>query len=391
LGETPEAALANGDLKLVEEAGKWMFAYFGHRFPLRPEDQGNSRDSPEMLLARQNFVLADWHEADARLNWRRFFDVTDLAAIRPNEPEVFEAIHARIFELYGEGHIQGVRVDHVDGIADPAAYCRMLRKRLEALRPGAYIVVEKILADGESLAADWQVDGTTGYDFMNEVSTLQHQADGGVLETLWQQESGRDLSFDQEEQSARHEMLLTKFAGQRAAMVRAFARLLLHENLLDAALVAIVMRLRYYRPYATGAPGSPGSDPYLRRAFARAQADVPSLKHTIDAIAALFAREDADPLVMDALRRFSQLSAPVAAKAVEDTAFYRYGRLLSRNDVGFDPRRQTMDVAEFHRRMAWRAASQPAAMLTTATHDHKRGEDARARIAALSHAPQIWK
>jgi (1->4)-alpha-D-glucan 1-alpha-D-glucosylmutase len=132
-------------------------------------------------------------------------------------------------------------------------------------------------------------------------------------------------------------------------------------------------------------------DSYLNDAFARAVADSPALKNTVRAIAALFARRDGAPLVMDALRRFSQLSAPVAAKAVEDTAFYRYGRLLSRNDVGFDPRRQVMSVAEFHRRMAARASSLPLAMLATATHDHKRGEDARARIAALSHRPQAWE
>ncbi|HWF64034.1 MAG TPA: malto-oligosyltrehalose synthase [Rhizomicrobium sp.] len=390
LGEAPQAALAKGDLKLVREAGKWTFAYFDHRFPLRPEDQDNREGDPEALLARQNFVLADWREADARLNWRRFFDITDLAAIRPNEPEVFQATHAKIFALYGEGLIQGVRVDHVDGIADPSAYCRTLRARLDDIRPGAYIVVEKILADGEILPTDWQVDGTTGYDFMNEISALEHQPDDGVLESIWQRESARGLSFEQEEQRARHEMLLTKFAGQREAAVCAFARILPDENALDAALIAIVARLRYYRPYATGAPGSLVGDSYLNDAFARAAADSPALKNTVDTIAALFARQDGDLLVMDAVRRFSQLCAPVAAKAVEDTAFYRYGRLLSRNDVGFDPRRQAMAVAEFHRRMAARASSHPSAMLATATHDHKRGEDARARIAALSHTPQAW-
>jgi (1->4)-alpha-D-glucan 1-alpha-D-glucosylmutase len=212
LGEAPQAALAKGDLKLVREAGKWTFAYFDHRFPLRPEDQDNREGDPEALLARQNFVLADWREADARLNWRRFFDITDLAAMRPNEPEVFQAIHAKIFALYGEDLIQGVRVDHVDGIADPGAYCRTLRARLDDIRPGAYIVVEKILADGEILPTDWQVDGTTGYDFMNEISALEHQPDDGVLESIWQRESARGLSFEQEEQRARHEMLLTKFA-----------------------------------------------------------------------------------------------------------------------------------------------------------------------------------
>jgi len=390
LGETPEAALAKGDLKLVREANTWMFAYYDHRFPLRPEDQDNPGQGSQTLLARQNFVLADWREADARLNWRRFFDINDLAAIRPGRPEVFEAVHATIFALYGENLIQGVRVDHIDGIADPAAYCRRLRRRLEALRPGAYIVVEKILADGEILPTDWQVDGTTGYDFMNEVSALEHRPDQGALEILWQRQSKRGLSFEQEEQRARNEMLATKFAGQRQATVRAFARVLPDPDAIDAALTAIIARLACYRSYAAGGPGSPGAGPYLAEACAHAAAALPHLKDTIDGIAALFARQDGDPLVSDALRRFSQLSAPVAAKAVEDTAFYRYGRILSRNDVGFDPRRHTMGVAEFHARMAVRARTHPSAMLTTATHDHKRGEDARARIAVLSQLTDAW-
>jgi (1->4)-alpha-D-glucan 1-alpha-D-glucosylmutase len=395
LGEPPRAALSKGDLTLIRDqmSGKWMFAYFDHRFPIRPEDQNYCGDDLYGLLARQNFVLADWHEADARLNWRRFFDITDLAAIRPGISEVFEATHAKILELYGEGLIQGVRVDHVDGIADPGAYCRTLRARLEGLRPGAYIVVEKILAEGEAVPVDWQVDGTTGYDFMNDISALEHRPDHGVLETVWRRQTGRGLTFDEEEHNARREMLLTKFAASRAATIHAFARILsAHaQEAVDGALIAIIARLRCYRSYATGDAGSPGSGVHLAQAFACASADLPQMTRVIEAIAALFDRQDGDPLVMDALRRFSQLSAPVAAKAVEDTAFYRYGRILSRNDVGFDPRCQAMVATEFHRRVIARASLFPSSMLTTATHDHKRGEDARARIAALSHMPVPWE
>jgi len=393
LGAAPHVALAEGDLKLVrnEKTGKRGFAYFDHLFPLRPEDQ-ESTDPAELLLRRQNFVLADWHEADLRLNWRRFFDITDLAAIRPGEPEVFEVLHAKIFELYRENLIQGVRVDHVDGIADPAAFCRQLRARLEAIRPGAYIVIEKILADQETLPADWRMDGTTGYDFMNEISALEHQPDDGALERLWQRQGRRGLSFEQEEQRARVEMLRAKFAGQRAATVRAFAKVLDHDaDTIDAALIAIIAALRCYRSYATGGPDSPGAGPFLDKAFLHAARDQPGMASVIEDIAALFARREGDPLVVDALRRFSQLSAPVAAKAVEDTAFYRYGRILSRNDVGFDPHRHVMEVEEFHQRMTTRASSGASAMLTTATHDHKRGEDARARIAVLSHLPGAWE
>lgn len=394
LGDPPQEALAKGDLRLSRDpiSGEPAFAYFEHLFPLRPQDRDAPGDDSLALLARQNFVLADWREADARTNWRRFFDVTELAAIRPGTPEVFEAIHGKILALYDEGLIQGVRVDHVDGLADPGAYCRKLRRRLEALRPGAYFVVEKILADQEHLPADWLVDGTTGYDFMNEVSALQHRDDRGTLAEEWRRQSGRELAFEEEEQAARIEVLLSNFAGQRQGAMRAFAKVLSREvpDAIDAALIAVIARLRCYRSYATGAAGSPGTGPILSQAFARAAAELPHLKQTLEALAALFERQDGDPLVMDALRRFSQLSAPVAAKAVEDTAFYRYGRLLSRNDVGFDPSRHAMDTAEFHRRMIARASSMPQAMLATATHDHKRGEDARARLAVLSYRPALW-
>lgn len=395
LGEEPQTAIGKGELRLVRESGRLAFAYYQHRFPLRLQDQGLSeQQSPaelEKLLARQHFVLANWREADRRINWRRFFDITDLAAIRVGEPDVFEAVHAKIFALYADGVIDGVRVDHVDGLADPATYCRTLRARLEALRPGAIIYVEKILAGDEALSRDWQVEGTTGYDFLEQASAVLHRNDGGLLTRLWHQVSGRDLDFEQEELLARRQMLATKFVSQLAAAARAFAPLLEAsqaetENLLSNVLV----RLRCYRSYATGKTGSPGPGKFLSKALAGAQADIPDRAASWPRLAQLFHRDDNDPRIVDALRRFAQLSAPLAAKSVEDTAFYRYGRLLSRNDVGTDPRRDFLPVSGFHHLMLERTAW-PDAMLTTATHDHKRGEDARARLSVLSRHPGLWR
>ncbi|HKD47361.1 MAG TPA: malto-oligosyltrehalose synthase [Rhizomicrobium sp.] len=391
LGAPALDAFAKGDLRLVRDESGWAFAYFDHRFPLRPQDQEGPHADPEALLARQHFLLTDWREADARINWRRFFDINDLAALNVNDQPVFEATHAKILALYAEGLIQGVRVDHIDGLADPAAYCRLLRQRLDGLRPGGLILVEKILADGESLPADWSVDGTTGYDFMNEVSAVLHARDGR-LEDLWQRQSGRGLDFEGEEQVARRQMLLTKFASQRKAAARALKKVLGHdEETLDAAQIAVIERLRCYRTYANGKFDSPGAGPFLLKALDQSARDLPHLKPAIGAIQDLFARRDGDTCTIDAIRRFSQLSAPVAAKAVEDTAFYRYGRLLSRNDVGFDPRIPCISVADFHARMAERAGSLPRSFLATATHDHKRGEDTRARLAVLSRLPGVWE
>jgi len=389
----PGKALDAGDLRLVREPQGVSFAYYDHRFPLRPEHQGIdpdslSRQEQEQLLCSQHFVLADWRDADSRINWRRFFDITDLAAIRVLEPAVFEAVHAKIFALYDEGLLDGARVDHVDGIADPRAYCIALRERLDRLRPGAVIWVEKILAEGESLADDWPVDGTTGYDFMNDVSALLHREDQGRLERQWQAISGRG-DFESEELLARHEILARKFGGQRCAVARAFSPCLPSRAIseIEQAITVLIANLRCYRGYANGGKDSPGPDRFFDAALINARTSRPDLGGILQELSTLFARRDGSPDVMDALRRFWQLSAPVAAKAVEDTAFYRYGRLLSRNDVGFDPRCHRLTPTQFHQRVQMRSAS---TMLTTATHDHKRGEDARARLATLSKALELW-
>lgn len=385
LDGTPQTLWDKGELKLERGKDGWAFAYFDHRFPLRPEDQDLTaapihwRDA-ETLLARQHFVLADWRQADRRINWRRFFDITELAALRIPEPAVFEAVHGKIFALYSEGIIDGVRVDHVDGLADPAAYCRTLQARLGSIRSGPYLIVEKILAGEEDLPGGWAVDGTTGYDAMNDIAALLHGDDGGVLDRLWQALS--PLSFEEEEVRARHEILPSKFAAQFEAVLRAFAPLLPGVTIetLRADMTAVIVALRCYRGYATGLPDSPGPGPILSSALTEA----PYLM-------ALFQDRSGDPAVADALRRFHQLTAPVAAKAVEDTAFYRYGRILSRNDVGFDPRITFLTAEEFHVRVQRRQMHSPHAMLTTATHDHKRGEDARARLAALTAHGAAWQ
>lgn len=396
----PDAVLAKGDLTLVHDEVGWAFAYFDHRFPLTPEDQAALADEPPQavslarrhtLLARQNFVLADWREADRCLNWRRFFDITELAALRAGEGATFEAVHQKIFALYREGLIDGVRVDHIDGLADPRAYCRMLRARLEAMRPAPYVVVEKILAEDEALPGDWPIDGSTGYDFMNLVSALLHAPGDAAFDALWRRHGG-DGDFEREEDRARREILAARFSGQLNLTARAFARVLAGrpEAALRQAIAELVVALRCYRDYTTGKSDSPAPSRHFSAAVAVAcDADSQSAG-TIAALAALFGRRDGDPLVVDALRRFHQLSAPVAAKAVEDTAFYRYGRLLSRNDVGFNPRHLSLTVSDFHSRMERKARDWPNAMLTTATHDHKRGEDARALLAVLSEDPQAW-
>lgn len=387
LGDTLAATLANGDLAVE---GDQLVAYGEHRFPLRAD----TRDLPlPQLLDRQHYRLASWRVANDELNWRRFFTVNDLAGIRIEDPAVFEATHALYFRLYNEGLIAGVRVDHVDGLTDPIGYCRRLRERLG---PDAWIVIEKIRGAGEGQPVGWGVDGTSGYDFMEQVATLIHDPLGALpLEELWQDVSGRYLGFEEEEFAARQDLLAWQFTAQLEACVAAFAALNTDEAVTDAMLRRAIERMLWvfpvYRTYGTGA-AAPASDAIIRGAVReRVSALIPPGEvHVVERILGWLAGEGPGDAA-EAVRRFQQLSAPIAAKSVEDTAFYRSGRLLSRNDVGFDATILGIGIDEFHRLIIERARDVPHAMLTTATHDHKRGEDVRARLAVLSIMPDAWR
>lgn len=331
------------------------------------------------------YRLGWWRTAGDRINWRRFFDINELVCLRMEDDEAFEATHALIARLYTEGLIDGVRVDHVDGLADPAGYCRRLRHRLDPGNPARpYLVVEKILLRGETLPAEWGCDGTTGYDFMDEASALQHdRAAEPALATAWAALSGRPADFATEEEAARREIVARSFASPLEACVAAFdpgGDSDLSPPALRRALTEMLVHFPVYRGYGTA-----GDEPYLKQAAdAAKETGLPGDRWVVDWLHERM-RQPGGPVT-----RFQQLSAPVAAKSVEDTAFYRYGRLLSRNDVGFDVERFGDTAADFHARMQRRQATQPHGMLATATHDHKRGEDVRARLAVLSEKPLEW-
>jgi (1->4)-alpha-D-glucan 1-alpha-D-glucosylmutase len=414
LGEPYWSTLTKGGVKILldEKLEKTCAAYFDWCFPLRPEDQNASADEyndPESLhrlLDRQHFRLAWWRTANDDINWRRFFDISDLIALKQENDEVFEATHTTIFALYRDGLIDGVRIDHIDGLADPATYCHRLRARLTELGgvrndPHPYIVVEKILGPDEALPEGWAVDGTTGYDFMNAVSALEHDPAGAEpLARLWHRISGRPADFGPEEELARHEILRRKFESALSSTALAFFRAAQESRegrdqpfpALRRGVARIVEHLRVYRTYRTAFEQSLHPLRHFAAATADARRGATGIDCVaIDFIAAVIRGEDNLPAVADAVRRFNQLSSPVAAKAVEDTAFYRYGRLLSRNDVGFNPAVLSLSPAEFHEGVVRRAGAFPHALLATATHDHKRGEDARARLAVLSEIPDEWE
>jgi (1->4)-alpha-D-glucan 1-alpha-D-glucosylmutase len=381
-------------------------------------DSPDGRDRLHRLLQRQNYRLAWWRAAADEINWRRFFDINSLAGIRVELPNVFDDTHAYILRLYAEGLIDGVRIDHVDGLADPRAYCRKLRRRLDtaaASRPKtllaepAVIWVEKILAPNEQLPTDWLTDGTTGYDFMNDAAAVLHDPAGEApLTALWSGLTGRPALFEQEAKLARRqilrESLFSELYGTAAVLHRIARRdLRTRDYTLTAmrrALEELLIHFPVYRIYS-GLTGISETDArVLGGAMDGARQTVrPADRGLLELIGGWLAGEGIremppGPRRQERLRamvRFQQLSSPTAAKSIEDTAFYRFGRLLSRNEVGSEPSQFALSPAAFHNANRERRRRYPRALLATATHDHKRGEDTRARIAVLSEIPDEWE
>ena len=341
-----------------------------------------------------------------------------LAGVRVEIPEVFEATHRTVFRLYSEGLIDGVRIDHVDGLANPRDYCRKLRRRLETVagsRPPdlrdapAIIWIEKILAPHERLAADWLTDGTTGYDFMNDVSAVLHDPAGEApLTQLWTTLTGRAAAFEDEAKPARRQILTESLSSELFATATALHRIA-RRNLttrdytlsaIRATLIELLVHFHAYRIYAGPAGISEVDQRIMDWAMAGARrtvrpADRPLLELVNRWLSGAGLREvPAGTRRQEwgrAMTRFQQLSAPTAAKSVEDTSFYRYGRLLSRNEVGTEPSQWCLSPAAFHAANKERQKRFPLALLATATHDHKRGEDARVRLAVLSEMPAEWE
>ncbi|OZY31769.1 malto-oligosyltrehalose synthase [Pseudomonas lundensis] len=356
------------------------------------------------LLERQSYRLASWRTAADDINWRRFFDVNELAGLRVERPRVFEATHQKIFDLIRDGLVDGLRIDHVDGLADPRGYCRKLRRRVDALAPDRHlpIYVEKILGAEESLPDDWHVDGTTGYEFMDQVSLLQHDPAGAApLASLWAEHSERPGDFREQALLARQQILNGSLAGDcdRVALaLRDVARddLMTRDLTLGAitrALQALVVHFSVYRTYINAAGRSAADDEVFGRAMEGARHDLSEADWPVlESLQRWLGGDNwrtrpygrSRKLLKRACVRFQQLTSPTAAKAVEDTAFYRYGALLSRNDVGFDAERFSAPAQVFHQTCAERLLHFPDTLLATATHDHKRGEDCRARLAVIS-------
>lgn len=363
-GQVLLPVLGDGDAEADLTVLDGELRYFDHRFPLAPGD-------------RQHYRLVNWRLADTELNYRRFFAVNTLAGIRVEEPWVFDAAHEEIRRWIAEGLVDGLRVDHPDGLRDPAGYLA----RLAELTDDGYVLVEKILEPGEELETTWATAGTTGYDALAQVDRLFTDPAGeAALDRLDAELRRPDAPVTWEELI--HGTKRGIADGILGSEVRRLAREL-GRGTDGAAIDALVELLACFPVYRSYLPG-PGAQ-HLEDAVRAATAHRPDLAETIAELAPRLANPE-EP----AARRFQQTSGMVMAKGVEDTAFYRYTRLTSLTEVGADPSIFSISVDDFHAAQAGRQQTWPDAMTTLSTHDTKRGEDVRARISVLSELPELW-
>lgn len=358
---------------------------------------------PERLHAvheAQPWRLGHWRLAREMLPYRRFFEIADLVGVRVEDPAVFRDVHARALAMLADGTIDGLRIDHIDGLADPKGYLCALRDAGAA----PYVVVEKILMPGETLPADWPTAGTTGYELGRLLCALQ--IDPGQRQAMtaaWTGFTGESGDFAAAVRGAKRRILVVNLAGELDGLATLARRIAaahrstrdLGRDSLRTALVELVVELPTYRSYADAAGCSAADARMLVEAGDRAKRHpliedgrpVDFLVGVVSGTVATAADAPRDEFV----RRFQQVSGPAMAKAAEDTAFYRFNRLIAQNEVGSEPEPFGMSVPEFHAAVADRLRTQPLALSATATHDTKRGEDARMRIAMIAQQPERWR
>jgi (1->4)-alpha-D-glucan 1-alpha-D-glucosylmutase len=368
-----------------------------------------SFDALERLLDAQAYRLANWRVAIEEINYRRFFDVNDLAALRMNEPSVFERTHELLFKYVDSGHIDGLRIDHSDGLFDPLEYFTRLQRRFGApADKPLYVVTEKILAAHESLPLDWPVHGTTGYDFAALAGGWLVKAENeAALTRIYRQFTGVRQSFDDIAYQAKKFVMRTSLAAEvevLATQLDRIAQLDRHTSdftraSIREAIVETIARFPVYRTYVSERGVGPEDRRIVEWASNVARANdlggertiFEFLKDVLLGEAARVRSPEQARAMREFAMKFQQVTAPVTAKGVEDTAFYRYHRLVNANEVGGDPRRIAFSTSAVHQQNLDRYRNWPHSMLATSTHDTKRSEDVRARIAVISELPELWK
>jgi (1->4)-alpha-D-glucan 1-alpha-D-glucosylmutase len=375
-------------------------------------DRGAQTLALHHLLERQHYRLGHWRLASSDINYRRFFDVNTLAGLRIEDSGTFEAIHQRVKTLIAENKLQGLRLDHIDGLRDPAQYFQRLRRLIrdaqgEDTRP-FYVVIEKILGEHEKLHAFSGVHGTTGYEWLNAITQVLVDGNGlAPLSEVWRQLSNQPPQLEPVLKEAKRRVLETLLTSEFTVLTRLLARIAgghystrdFSADSLRQALELYVLHFPVYRTYLTSAAPSQHDRALISEAIEKARADWFAADDGIfeflrDALTMDLIKPDRAAHSAPRLRRFAlkmqQFTGPLMAKSLEDTAFYRYHRLLALNEVGGDPAAGVLAVEAFHAAMQVRMREWPHGMTATATHDTKRGEDARARLIALAEIPGEW-
>lgn len=358
------------------------------------------------LLEAQPYRLAYWRTAMDEINFRRFFDINELAGLRQENDQVFDAVHRSLETLVGEGAVTGIRLDHIDGLHDPAGYLAKLQTRLSELSGGPfYTVVEKITSLGEELPP-WPVAGTTGYDFLNDVNGVFIEPKSALpLKKLYARFTGRSDPFSQILYQSKYMIMVDSMISELTVLAHALNRVSERDRRsrdftlesLRRALRELIAAFPIYRTYVGSGGWTEDDEKTIDQAIAKTLQRHPTLEPTIlkfirdNLLPAPGGDETRRKAALTFAMRFQQYTAPVQAKGMEDTSFYRYNLFLSLNEVGGDPRRFGRSLNEFHESNLVRSQQQPLGMLSTATHDTKRGEDARARLNVLSELPGEWR
>jgi (1->4)-alpha-D-glucan 1-alpha-D-glucosylmutase len=363
------------------------------------------------LIKAQAYRLAQWRVAADDINYRRFFDINDLAALRTENEEVFNNTHRLILELVAQGKVDGLRIDHPDGLYDPAKYFRWLRERLAseaAGQPKIYLVAEKILTGREKLRKDWPLDGTTGYDFANLVNGLfVNRASADRMERIYRSFAGNAPDFPDQVYDCKKLILKTGLASELNVLANLLSRIALANrhtcdftlNSLRSALAEIIASFPVYRTYVNYEEISGEDRRYAEQAIDAGRrrsgaADLSVFDFIRRVLLLEFSGTEPHWYKRAIIRfgmKFQQVTAAVMAKGLEDTALYRYNRLVSLNDVGGSPARFGTSTEEFHRANQERAEDWPNSMLASSTHDSKRSEDVRLRIDVLSEMTSTWR
>ncbi len=406
LGDTFETVLGNGDIsvQLDPKTGKPALVYLESFYPLSPQTyQGREAEMLNVIAKtdlaelheRQPYRLMSWRDAPRDLSYRRFFEITGLAGVRVEDKTVFEDTHRLILELVHCGAVDGLRVDHVDGLADPKAYLEQLRL---AAGEDCYITVEKILGDREQIPVDWPVSGTTGYEFVSALSDALVDGDKiDCLRNAYDNVVGRKVDMDAELRSAKVLMVDKNFEGEFTRLAKLAASIVETEGMsvdrasVISALRELLIAFPRYRTYGTKSDLPRDSHALLAEVVAKVSSELDA--QALDLIVRILSGDVSEMALEEAAHfrtRFQQLTGPLMAKSVEDTLYFRQHMALALNEVGAQPLQRTFSLDRFHGAMKIRLARQRDAISSTSTHDTKRSEDSRARLYTLTEAPDVW-